>query len=153
MIAIIKLSNTMRVILSALLLLLLHQSKAQKTEIYAPKGIALNSYDVVEFFNEKTVKGSDSIFLNWKGVKWLFSTQQNRDLFAAHPQNYEPQYGGWCAYGTSRGYKAPTQSDTWTIINNKLYFNYNLKVKELWDANRAAFIDSADAKWPTVKSN
>jgi hypothetical protein len=128
-------------------------SFAQKPEIYSPSGIAINGYDVVAFYKEaKAVKGSDAFSYQWKNADWLFSTQQNLDSFKLSPEKYEPAYGGYCAYGTSRGYKAPTIADTWTIINQKLYFNYNMKVKELWDKDRNMYIDSANIKWATIKN-
>jgi YHS domain-containing protein len=132
----------------ALVLVISITARAQKTEIFAPSGI-----DVVEFFKQKAEKGNSAISAEWKGVKWYFSTVANKELFQKNPEKYEPQFGGWCAYGASRGYKAPTEADTWTLVNNKLYFNYNLKVKDLWDKNRPAYIDSANAKWPLFKNN
>ena len=105
------------------------------------------------FYKEaKAVKGSDTFSYQWKNADWLFSTQQNLDSFKLSPEKYEPAYGGYCAYGTSRGYKAPAIADTWTIINQKLYFNYNMKVKELWDKDRNRYIDSANSKWATIKN-
>lgn len=139
--------------LTVLFLFIAVAAFAQKTEIFAPSGIALNGYDVVEFFNQKQVKGDSAFVTEWKNVKWYFVTEANLKAFKKSPQQYEPQYGGWCAFGASRGYKAPTQPDTWAIINNKLYFNYNLKVKEAWDKNQQAYIDSANIKWPVFKNN
>lgn len=145
--------NLFSPLITVLILLAGFTASAQKTEVFAPSGIALNGYDVVEFYNQKQVKG-DSVFVTeWKNVKWLFVSAANLEAFKKSPQQYEPQYGGWCAYGASRGYKAPTQPDTWAIINNKLYFNYNLKVKDAWDKNRQVYIDSANVKWPTFKNN
>ncbi len=139
-------------ITTGLILLISFFSLAQKPEIYSPSGIALNGYDVVSFYTEsKTLKGSEAFSFKWKDALWLFSTEQHLDSFKRSPEKYEPAYGGYCAYGTSRGYKAPTQPDTWVILNSKLYFNYNLKVKETWDKNRTVFIDSANAKWPQIK--
>jgi YHS domain-containing protein len=127
--------------------------RAQKTEIFAPSGVALSGYDVVEFYKNKSVKGNDSIAAEYKGVKWLFASITNKELFQKNPGQYEPQYGGWCAYGASRGYKAPTETATFAVVNDKLYFNYNLKVKELWNKNRQSYIDSANKKWPSFKKN
>ncbi|XVJ64838.1 MAG: YHS domain protein [Lacibacter sp.] len=143
----------MKFFITFLLLLAAVSLQAQKTEVFAPSGIALNGYDVVAFYENKAVKGSDTITTEWKGVKWYFSSQANKNNFLQKPQQYEPQFGGWCAYGASRGYKAPTEAATYAIINNKLYFNYNMKVKELWEKNRQAYIDSANVKWPSFKNN
>ena len=125
---------------------------AQKSAVYAPNGIALNGYDAVAFFTQaKPVKGSADYSFKWENANWLFSTKADLESFKRSPEKYAPQYGGYCAYGTSQGHKAPTQAETWTIVDDKLYFNYNLKVKELWSKNRSAFIDSANKNWVLIK--
>lgn len=136
------------------LIVLAFSSNAQTSEVFAPAGIAINGYDAVAFFKEsKPVKGLNNFSYSWKNVQWLFSTQTNLESFKASPETFAPQFGGYCAYGTAQGHKAPTQIDTWTIVNNKLYFNYNQKVKQLWDKNQSTFIDSATVKWPVIKND
>ena len=73
------------------------------------------------------------------------------ELFKQNPQKYAPQYGGYCAYGTSQAHKAPTETDTWSIVNDKLYFNYNKKVQALWLKDQPALIKKADTNWPEIK--
>lgn len=125
---------------------------AQKSEIFAPKGKAVKGYDVVAFFKDaKPVEGADSLTYHYKDADWLFASRMNLEAFKANPDAYVPQYGGYCAYGTSRGYKAPTEAETWTIVDNKLYFNYNMKVKDNWSEKREEFIQKADTQWPLIK--
>lgn len=138
--------------LAALILLSIVKVQAQKSEVFAPAGKAIKGYDPVAFFKvSKPVMGADSLSYSWKGANWLFSNQQNLDSFKTNPDKYAPQYGGYCAYGTSAGHKAPTETDTWTIVNGKLYFNYNGKVKEVWMKNQPALIEKADQQWPGLK--
>lgn len=73
------------------------------------------------------------------------------EAFKANSEKYAPQYGGFCAYGTSEGHKAPTQPDAWTIVNDKLYFNYNKDVKVLWNKNQSERIKKADENWIEIK--
>lgn len=144
----------MKLIIKILSLLLLASSVslAQKSEIYAPAGIAIKGYDPVAFFTEtKPVMGYDSLAYNWKDAKWLFSTKANQDNFKANPEKYAPQFGGYCAYGTAQGHKAPTETDTWTIVDGKLYFNYNAKVKTFWMKDQQNFISKAYENWPAIK--
>ena len=130
------------------------QAKAQKSEIFAPGGKAIKGYDPVAFFTEsKPVKGADSLSYQWKEATWLFASRKNLEAFKSDPDKYAPQYGGYCAYGLSQGHKAPTQTDTWTVVNDKLYFNYNSKVKELWVKDQPSLIKTADEKWPAIKDN
>lgn len=129
------------------------QAKAQKSEIFISGGKAIKGYDPVAFFKEaKPVKGADSLSYQWKAATWLFSNRENLEAFMATPEKYAPQYGGYCAYGTSQGHKAPTETDTWTVVNDKLYFNYNAKVKEIWTKDEQNLIQQADQKWPDLKA-
>jgi YHS domain-containing protein len=125
---------------------------AQKSAVFAPNGKAIKGYDPVAFFTQsKPVMGKDSLAYNWQGANWMFASRSNMEMFKADPDKYAPQYGGYCAYGTSQGHKAPTETDTWTVIDGKLYFNYNNKVKQTWVKDQPGFIKQADQQWPLIK--
>jgi hypothetical protein len=125
---------------------------AQVSEIFVKDGYAIGGYDPVAFFTEsKPVKGAESISIIWRNAKWLFSTQKHADMFKANPEKYAPQYGGYCAYGCSRGYKAKTEADAFTISDGKLYFNYNIKTRAEWLKDTKAYIEKADAEWEKIK--
>jgi YHS domain-containing protein len=141
-----------QMVLCLLACFLIVQANAQSSEVFAPGGTAINGYDAVAFFKEsKPVKGSPTYSYQYKDATWLFSSKEDLDAFASAPEKYAPQYGGYCAYGTSQGHKASTEADTWTIVNNKLYFNYNKQVKQMWVKDQAHLIEVADQKWPEVK--
>lgn len=140
-------------IIAGLAFLSIAQAQAQKSEIFVSGGKAIKGYDPVAFFKQsKAVEGVDSLSYSWKGATWLFASRQDLEAFKANPEKYAPQYGGYCAYGVSEGHKAPTQTDTWTVSNGKLYFNYNTKVKELWVKDQQNLIQAADQKWPEIKT-
>ena len=125
---------------------------AQKPEIFSTEEGAIQGYDPVAFFKEnKPVVGRKEFTCSWSNASWYFSTQENLDFFKADPAHYAPQFGGWCAYGTASGHKSPTQPETWTIVNDKLYFNYNTAVQKLWNKNQKGLIEQANKNWPTVK--
>lgn len=126
---------------------------AQQSQVFAPGGKALNGYDVVAFFKaSKPVMGADSLSYTYKGAKWKFSSNANMAAFKANPEHFMPQYGGYCAFGAAEGHKAPTKPETWTIVNDKLYFNYNLKVKDAWTKDQQALIQKADKNWPDLEN-
>ena len=125
---------------------------AQKSAVFVTKGIAIKGYDPVAFFVEsKAVKGSDTFAYKWQDATWLFSTKANLAAFKANPEQYAPQYGGYCAYGTADNHKAPTETDTWTIVKDKLYFNYNAAVKKEWLQQQEELIKKADKNWALLK--
>lgn len=131
------------------------KNHAQQPEIFSKNGKAINGYDAVSFFTEnKPVKGYDSFSYYWKDALWLFSSATNLKTFETNPEQYAPQYGGYCAYGTAdgQGHKAPTQINTWTIVDNRLYFNYDNEVKQDWLKDRDSLIKKADENWVHLKS-
>lgn len=139
--------------IAAILLISTTIAQAQKSEVFITDGKAIKGYDPVAFFKEsKPVKGVESLSYQYNDATWLFSSRTNLEAFKKDPEKYAPQYGGYCAYGTAGGHKAPTQTNTWTIVDGKLYFNYNDKVKESWNKQQAELIEKANTQWPLIKN-
>jgi len=123
----------------------------QQTNQHAVNGIAISGYDAVAYFTQQdAVKGDSAIQLDWNGATWYFSSKENRKLFAGNPEKYAPQYGGYCAYGASKGYKAKTDPIAWTVVGQKLYLNYNNQVKTIWLPDTSSRIQAADTYWKSL---
>lgn len=126
--------------------------QAQSSEVFSNKKGAINGYDAVAYFTESKAVGGDTKYsTKWKEATWYFSSKENLTAFKANPEKYAPQFGGYCAYGTSQGHKAPTDPEAWTIVDGKLYLNYNKDVKKKWSKNQKELIDQANAEWPKIK--
>src|SRR5688572_6266590 len=107
---------------------------AQKADVYADRGGAIRGYDPVGYFTAgRPVKGSPQFSHQWRGATWHFASAENRDRFAAAPEKFAPQYGGYCAYGVAQGYAVSIDPAAWTIVDGKLYLNYSLSVRENWN--------------------
>ncbi len=65
-------------------------------------------------------------------ANWYFSSAENQELFAQNPEKYAPQYGSYCAYGTTKVQLAPVNPNAWSIVDRKLYLNYSKEVKNFW---------------------
>jgi YHS domain-containing protein len=65
--------------------------------------LALQGYDPVAYFTKnKAIKGISSINYSHDGVKYYFSSTENKSLFQKDPSKYEAEYGGWCAYAMGK---------------------------------------------------
>ncbi|MEM7527077.1 MAG: YHS domain-containing (seleno)protein [Pseudomonadota bacterium] len=114
-------------------------------------GTAIDGTDPVAYFTEgRPVDGSSDFKHEYNGATWLFASAENRDLFAANPEKYAPQYGGYCAWAVSQGYTASTDPENWAIVDGKLYLNYNADVQTRWNKDIPGHIASADKNWPKV---
>jgi YHS domain-containing protein len=109
---------------------------------------AINGYDTVAYFTQnKPVKGEDNFVYEWKGAKWKFASQANLDLFKGSPDKYAPQYGGYCAYGVAKDNLVKVEPENFTVLDGKLYLNYDDSVQKDWNKDRAGFIKKADGKF------
>ena len=110
---------------------------------------AIRGYDPVAYhLDGKAVRGREDIVHDWQGAEWHFASERNRELFAADPDAYAPRYGGFCAFGTSRGYQVSTQPEAFSIVDGVLYLNYSLAVQETWNKDQPGYIGKADEHWP-----
>lgn len=110
--------------------------------------VAIQGYDPVAYFeSSKATEGKKEISSEYNGAIYYFSSDSNKALFVKNPSHYIPQFGGYCAYGMSEGYEAPIQPEAFTIVDNKLYLNYNLKVKEEWSKDQKNRIQKANEFW------
>ena len=126
---------------------------AKEAPIYTGivKGVAVGGYDPVAYFSEKkAVAGKADITLEHEGTTWRFSSPANRDAFKADPAKYAPQYGGYCAWAVSQGYTAKGDPNVWSVVDGKLYLNYNRSVQTGWEKNTPGNIKKGDANWPRV---
>ncbi|MBU1181673.1 MAG: hypothetical protein KKE00_12480 [Proteobacteria bacterium] len=95
--------------------------------------LAIKGYDTVAYFNVgKALKGIESFAFKWHDMTWYFLTKENRDLFAASPEKYAPQYDGYCAWAMTEARKALTDPEEWKIVDGKLYLNCSRAAYEKW---------------------
>lgn len=114
-------------------------------------GLAVDGYDSVAYFTEgKPVEGKKEFSHQWQGATWRFASAANRDLFVAAPEKYAPQFGGYCAWAVSQGYTYDSDPEAWSIVDGKLYLNYNKKVQTQWSEDKAGNIAKGNANWPAV---
>lgn len=112
---------------------------------------AIKGYDTVAYFKEgKALKGNTSFTFSWHGMIWQFTTQENRDLFAASPEKYAPQYDGYCAWAMSESRKALTDPEVWKIVDGKLYLNCSQSAYEKWSRDIPGNIKKADKNWKNI---
>ncbi|MEL7510518.1 MAG: YHS domain-containing (seleno)protein [Cyanobacteria bacterium J06554_1] len=115
------------------------------------EGLAIRGTDPVAYFTEgAAVPGRSEFAYTWGNATWQFASAENRDLFAASPEQYAPQYGGFCAWAVSQGYTASIDPNAWRIVDGRLYLNYSQAVQQQWEQDIPGNIGKADANWPSV---
>jgi hypothetical protein len=72
-------------------------------------------------------------------------------LFAANPERYAPQFGGYCATGVSLGKLLEADPKQWTIVDGKLYLNYDRSARDSLRQHKTATITRAEKNWTKLK--
>lgn len=116
--------------------------------VYQKDGLAIDGYDPVAYFTiGKAMRGNADFSTEYRGAVWQFMSEEHKAAFLAEPEKYAPQYGGHCAFAASKGYVAKSEGDQWSVVNGKLYLNYNQVIKSRWDSSRQTFINAAKENW------
>lgn len=128
-----------------------------QTDVYQKKGVAVEGYDVVSYFEGNAEKGNPDFKTDFEGTTYYFTTQKHLDLFLKAPQKYLPQYGGYCAYAVAKSAeKVSINPKTFLIEDNKLYLFYNSwgvnTLKKWEEENPKELQQQANKNWETLKN-
>jgi YHS domain-containing protein len=114
-------------------------------------GLAIQGYDPVAYFTDgKPIKGKPEFSARHNGGTYHFASKEHRELFAAAPKKYEPQFGGFCAYAVSRGYTARIDPEAFQIVDGRLLLQYSKGVRDDFNKDTKGNLSKADANWPGV---
>ncbi len=116
------------------------------------RGVALHGYDPVAYFTaHKPETGNEKFSVTRAGATYHFASAANRDLFAANPASYTPQYGGYCAMGVALNKKLDVDPKAWRVVDGKLYLNVSKKVQSEWAKDVPGNIRKAETNWPGIR--
>ena len=127
------------------------EATAAEPKVYKKDGIAIGGADPVAYFTEESfVPGSAEHTYEWQGATWQFASAENRELFANSPEDYAPQYGGYCAWAVGQKALAAIDPNAWSIVEGKLYLNANERIQDRWNKDIPGNIALADQNWPEL---
>ncbi|TVZ56317.1 hypothetical protein OD91_1601 [Lutibacter sp. Hel_I_33_5] len=144
----------MKQILALLCIFFISSVYAQK-EYNTKKGYVVNGYDVVSYFYNKAEKGNKKFTATYDGAMFKFSSKEHLNMFNEAPENFIPQYGGYCAYAIAlKGEKVSINPKTFEIRENKLYLFYNswgTNTLYLWNnESPKKLTKQADKNWKEI---
>ncbi|MGF1468436.1 MAG: YHS domain-containing (seleno)protein [Sandaracinaceae bacterium] len=114
--------------------------------------LAIGGYDPVAYHTDgRPVRGSAEHSHRWGGATWHFASAEHLALFRESPGRYAPAFGGYCAYAMADGRAVRIDPNAWSIVNGRLYLNYDLATRRRWNADRANYIRRASENWPRVR--
>ena len=140
---------TRRSSLQRLGLVLAMAGKPWSMALAQERSLAIDGYDPVAYFTQRRpAQGKADISFDWDDRRYRFATAGNRDIFAANPDRYEPQFAGPCSSGVAAGKRIKADPALWRIVDGKLYlFSKPVASEESLDKTVVA----AQANWKSLK--
>jgi YHS domain-containing protein len=110
--------------------------------------VMLQGADVVAYFTDGRYRpGSPAFRSSFERVTFQFANAEHKSLFDAAPQNYLPQYGGYCANGIAYGIPWGGDADTWKMIGGKLYIFGGQASQDAFELDEKANLALAERYW------
>lgn len=121
-------------------------------------GVALEGYSPVSYFTKGVAEKGDPRFsAEHKGAIYHLTSQDQLDRFMKNPDRYEPQCGGWCAFGMSVEDKFPVDPTKFRVVDNRLYLflnNEEINAFDLWNqGDERELVNKAQSHWKKVSGN
>ena len=121
-------------------------------------GVALEGYSPVSYFTKGVAEKGDPRFsAEHNGAIYHLTSQDQLDRFKMNPDRYEPQCGGWCAFGMSVEDKFPVDPTKFRVVDNRLYLflnNEDINAFDLWNqGDERELVNKAQSHWKKVSGN
>jgi len=112
----------------------------------------MKGYDPVAYFTDgKAIPGTSAYSSIWDGLRYEFVSAAHRDMFAAKPSQYAPQYAGSCAASMANGFKIEADPENWAIADGRLFLFAGARGIEMFRGS-PALVANADHNWQKITS-
>lgn len=112
--------------------------------------LAAHGYDVVAYFDGQAQVGDPALAAEHDGARYYFANEANKKKFESNPTNFEPAYGGWCAYAMSEGKQFDIDPRSFKVTNGRLHLFYDGvggRTIDFWNQSEAERTQKANAIW------
>jgi peroxiredoxin Q/BCP len=116
--------------------------------------LAIQGYDPVSYVTDnKAVAGDEKITSMYRDAIYRFTSTDHQKRFAADPDKFAPQYGGWCAAGLSHGDKIDIDPQNFKVTNGRLFLFCKGPLGDgldEWNKDETGLTKQADQNWPKL---
>lgn len=123
----------------------------QRIVVNRYSGLAIEGFDPVAYFTDsRAIRGLPDFEAAEAGTVWRFHNASNRDAFAAHPEIYGPQFGGYDPIEIARGIAYAGNPNFFVVTGQRLYLFAREDSRNAFAADPARFLKDAKARWPSL---
>jgi len=83
--------------------------------------IGLQGYSPVSYLDDQQAElGDTAHHAEHEGIRYFFTSEEQRARFEANPQRYVPAFGGWCAFGMTVDARFRTNPNKFLVVDDRL---------------------------------
>src|SRR5262245_32004892 len=128
-------------------------STTERIVVNRYSGLAIEGFDPVAYFTDaRPVRGLPDFEASQAGAVWRFHNASNRDAFAAHPEIYGPQFGGYDPIDVARGVALAGNPRFFVVTGQRLYLFGREDSRNAFAADPARFLTDAQTRWPALQN-
>ena len=86
-----------------------------------------------------------------EGAAYYFASEESQQTFDANPEQYLPQYGGFCAYAVALRRKFDGNPKHADIVDGKLFLFVNAEIFEEYKKDKVNILAKAEKLWPSIE--
>jgi hypothetical protein len=129
-----------------------HASTTERVVVNRFSGLAIDGFDPVAYFTDGQAElGRQEFEASQAGAVWRFRNAGNRASFAAHPDIYAPQFGGYDPIDVARGVTVAGNPRFWLVSGQRLYLFSREQSRDAFAADPAAVLRNATQRWPGLE--
>ncbi len=109
--------------------------------------LAIDGFDPVSYWKGEPLQGAPEFRFELDDVTYWFANRENLEKFQETPAKYIPQYGGYCAWGMTKGERETPDPTNYKIHNDRLFLFYRKNLDDArrnWENDIPAYVKQAD---------
>ena len=127
-------------------------STTERIVVNRYSGLAIEGFDPVAYFTDaQPIRGLPDFEASEAGAVWRFHNASNRDAFAANPEIYGPQFGGYDPIDVARGIAYAGNPRFFVVTGQRLYLFAREESRDSFAANPARYLKAAIERWPALE--
>ncbi|MGB3271349.1 MAG: YHS domain-containing (seleno)protein [Xanthobacteraceae bacterium] len=117
-------------------------------------GLAIGGIDPVSYFADGGPRaGVADLEVTAGGAVWRFRNEGNRAAFLAHPEVYQPRFGGYDPVGMADGKPVAGLPSLWLKVGERLYLFARDDTRAAFAADPGRYLAAADRQWPGLRDS
>jgi len=127
-------------------------ASASVPSLGAEPTLAIGGYDPVAYFTQsRAARGDPQYAYDWDDYRYQFVSAEHRQRFKARPEQYAPQFPGYCAMSLADGVKVEPNPENWLISDGKLYLFGKPIGPGKFSSNLGENVARANENWQRVQ--